>query len=108
MQKYLVETHHILYPNLFVVNKELYESMPADIQAKFNEAAAEAKEFAVNLMKDSAETDKQKMISAGMTEIVLGDEELAKMRAAGLPAVEKLVRGTLGDDVVNAFMNSLK
>ena len=108
VQKYLVETHHILYPNLFVVNKELYESMPADIQAKFNEAAAEAKEFAVNLMKDSSETDKQKMIAAGMTEIVLSDEELAKMRDAGLPAVEKLVRDSLGDDVVNAFMNSLK
>ena len=30
------------------------------------------------------------------------------MRDAGLPAVEKLVRGTLGDEVVNAFMNSLK
>lgn len=108
VQKYLVETHHILYPNLFVVNKELYESMPPEVQAQFNEAAAEAKEFAVNLMKDSAETDKQKMISAGMTEIILPDEELAKMRDAGLPAVEKLVRSSLGDEVVNAFMNSLK
>ncbi|MBQ7155710.1 MAG: TRAP transporter substrate-binding protein [Synergistaceae bacterium] len=108
VQKYLVETHHILYPNLFVVNKELYESMPADIQAKFNEAAAEAKEFAVNLMKDSAATDRQRMIDAGMKDIVLSDEELGKMRDAGLPAVEKLVRESLGDATVNAFMNSLK
>lgn len=108
VQKYLVETHHILYPNLFVVNKELYESMPAEVQAQFNEAAAEAKEFAVNLMRDSSETDKQKMIAAGMTEIILSDEELAKMREAGLPVVEKLVRESLGDSVVDAFMNSLK
>ena len=108
VQKYLIETHHILYPNLFVVNKELYESMPADIQEKFNEAAKEAKEYAVALMKDSAETDKKKMIDAGMTGIILSDEELAKMKAAGLPAVEKLVRTSLGDAVVDAFMNSLK
>ena len=108
VQKYLVETHHILYPNLFVVNKELYESMPAEVQSQFNEAAAEAKEFAVNLMKESSETDKQKMIAAGMTEIILSDEELAKMRDAGLPVVEKLVRDSLGDSVVDAFMNSLK
>ncbi|MBQ3653600.1 MAG: TRAP transporter substrate-binding protein [Synergistaceae bacterium] len=108
VQKYLIETHHILYPNLFVVNKALYESMPEDIRAKFDEAAAEAKEFAVNLMKDSAETDKQRMIAAGMTEIILSDEELAKMRDAGLPVVEKLVREALGDAVVNAFMSSLK
>ena len=108
VQKYLIETHHILYPNLFVVNKELYESMPEDIKAKFNEAASEAKEFAVNLMKESSEIDKQKMISAGMTEIILSDEELAKMRDSGLPAVEKLVRESLGDTTVNAFMNSLK
>ena len=106
--KYLVESHHILYPILFVVNKELYESMPPEVQAQFNEAAAEAKEFAVNLMKESSETDKQKMIAAGMTEIILSDEELAKMRDAGLPVVEKLVRDSLGDSVVDAFMNSLK
>jgi hypothetical protein len=43
-----------------------------------------------------------------MTEIILSDEELAKMRDAGLPVVEKLVRESLGDSVVNAFMNSLK
>lgn len=108
VQKYLVETHHILYPNLFVVNKELYESMPVEIQAKFNEAANEAKAFAVNLMKDSAATDRQRMIDAGMKDIVLSDEDLGKMRDAGLPAVEKLVRESLGDATVNAFMNSLK
>lgn len=108
VQKYLIETHHILYPNLFVVNKELYESMPPEVQAQFNEAAAEAKEFAVNLMRESSETDKQRMIAAGMTEIILSDEELAKMRDAGLPVVEKLVRESLGDSVVDAFMNSLK
>ena len=82
--------------------------MPDDIRAKFDEAAAEAKEFAVNLMKDSAETDKQKMIAAGMKEIILPDSELAKMKEAGLPAVEKLVRESLGDSVVDAFMKSLK
>lgn len=108
VQKYLVETHHILYPNLFVVNKELYESMPIEVQSQFNEAAVEAKEFCVNLMRDSSETDKQRMIAAGMTEIILPDDELAKMRDAGLPVVEKLVRESLGDTVVDAFLNSLK
>ncbi|MCJ7834960.1 TRAP transporter substrate-binding protein [Cuneatibacter sp. NSJ-177] len=107
VQSYLVDTHHILYPNLFIVNKALYESMPAEVQAQFDEAAEEAKTYAENLMKESAETDKQALIDAGLTYIELPDSELQKMKDMGTETVEKLVREALGDATVDAFKNSL-
>lgn len=108
VQTYLVDTHHILYPNLFIVNKVLYESMPTEVQAQFDEAAAEAKDYAEELMAQSAETDRQALIDAGMTYIELPDSELQKLKEMGSPTVEKLVREALGDEVVDAFFASLQ
>lgn len=107
VQKYLIESHHILYPNLFIVSKSLYESMPENYQAVFDEAAAEAKAYAEQLMADSAATDRQKMIDAGMQEIVLPDSELAILAEKGA-GVETLVRDQIGSDTVDAFLNALK
>jgi len=107
VQKYLIDTHHILYPNLFIVNKALFDSMPADYQAAFNEAADEAKAYAEQLMADSSATDKQAMIDAGMTLIELPDAELEKMAEKGV-VVENLVRGSLGDEAVDKFLDALK
>lgn len=107
VQKYLIETHHILYPNLFIVSKDLYESMPEEYRATFDEAAAEAKEYAEQLMAESAATDRQKLIDAGMEEIVLPDSELEILAEKGA-GVEELVRGQIGSDTVDAFLNALK
>lgn len=107
VQKYLVETHHILYPNLFLVSKSIYESMPAEYQSVFDEAASEAKDYAEQLMADSSDTEKQKMLDAGMEEIILPDSELELMAEKGA-GVEDLVRQQLGDETVDAFLESLK
>ena len=107
VQQYLVQTHHILYPNIFIVNKALYESMPAEYQTVFDECAEEARLYAEDLMAQSAETDKQNLLDAGMEEIVLPDEELQKL-AENRGVVEALVREQVGDDVVDAFLAALE
>ncbi len=107
VQKYLVETHHILYPNIFIVSKLVYDPMPDNYKAVFDEAAAEAKEYAVQVMADSASSDRQKMVDAGMTDIVLPDSELQILAEKGAP-VKDLVVKQIGADVVNAFLDALK
>lgn len=107
VQKYLIETHHILYPNLFIVSKSLYDSMPAEYQTVFDEAAAEAKVYAEQMMSESAATDRQKLIDAGMEAIILPDSELAIMAEKGAP-VKDIVKEQLGADTVDAFLNALK
>lgn len=107
VQKYLIESHHILYPNLFIVSKSQYDSMPAAYQAVFDEAAGEAKQYAQQLMADSSATDRQKLIDAGMEAIVLSDAELTILAEKGA-VVEGLVRDQIGADTVDAFLNALK
>lgn len=107
VQKYLIDTHHILYPNLFIVSKSLYDSMPPEYQAIFDEAAGEAKEYAQQLMAASAAEDRQKLLDAGMEEIVIPDSELSLMAESGA-GVEELIREQIGNDTVDAFLNALK
>lgn len=107
VQKYIVNTHHILYPNLFLVNKAYFESMPADYRKTFEEAHIEAKAYAVALMAESATTQIQGLIDGGLTRIDLADEELARMAEKAKP-VEALIRKDVGDEVVDAFLKALQ
>ncbi len=107
VQKYLIETHHILYPNLFLVSKMRYEEMPEEYRACFDEAAAEARDYAAALMADTSEDEKQKLLDGGMEDIVLSDEDLEKLKEAAA-VVEPLVRAQAGDEAVDALLSALE
>lgn len=107
VQKYLVQTDHILYPNIFIVNKAEYESMPDNYRAVFDDAAEEARAYAEDLMKESAEHDKQALIDAGMEFIELPNEEKQKMAEAGAGVID-LVKGQVGEDTVDKFLAALQ
>lgn len=107
VQKYLIETHHILYPNIFIVNKDKYNSMPENYRKVFDEAAIEAKKYAVETMSKSANDDRKKLIAAGMQEIVLPESELKIMAEKG-SVVKDLVRKQVGDETIDAFLDALK
>lgn len=106
VQKYIVNTHHILYPNLFIVNDALFESMPAQYQEIFQQAADEAKDFAEAEMKDSSVRDLQNLVDAGLEQIDFSDEEAAKM-AAHAQVVENMLRTDLGDETVDTFLTAI-
>jgi tripartite ATP-independent transporter DctP family solute receptor len=106
VQKYVVNTHHILYPNLFLVNKDYYESMPEEYRKVFGESHVEAKDYAVKLMEESAVSQLQGLVEGGLTVIELPDEELKKMAERAKP-VEEMIRKDLGNDVVDSFLSSL-
>lgn len=105
VQKYLVHTHHIIYPNLFIISKSLYDSMPADYQAIFDEVAVELKKYAEDLMADSNNTNLAKLKEAGMTVIDLPEAEIQKLQEKA-SVVEEMLKKDLGDKVVEAFLNS--
>lgn len=108
VQKYLVETHHILYPNIFIVNKAKYDSMPDNYKKVFDEAAAEAKKYAEETMKQSATTDRKAMVDKGMTDIELPQAELQKLKDKSFDTVINQVRQQVGDTTMNAFLDALK
>jgi tripartite ATP-independent transporter DctP family solute receptor len=106
VQKYVVNTHHILYPNLFLVNKGYYESMPGEYRKIFDECHLEAKDYTVKLMEESAVFQLKGLVDGGLTVIDLSGEELKRMSEKAKP-VEEMIRKDLGDDVVNSFLSSL-
>ncbi len=108
VQKYLIETHHILYPNLFLVNKAKYDSMPDNYKKVFDEAAAEAKKYAEDTMKKSAVDDRKKMVAAGMKDIDLDTSVLQQLKDKSFDIVTKQVRSQVGDATMNAFLEALK
>ena len=107
VQKYIINTHHIIYPNMFLVNEELYESMPDDYKVIFDEAAVEAKEYAEGLMEDSSTTNLKGLVDAGLESIDFSEEEIAKLKEKS-DVVRDMLKSDLGDNVVNAFTNALK
>lgn len=106
VQDYVVNTHHIIYPNMFLVNDALYKSLPDDLRAIFDESAEEAKAYAEGLMADSNTTNLRKLEEAGMEVIDFSDEELAKFKEKAA-SVEALLKEDLGEEVVDTFMKSL-
>ncbi|MDY0235801.1 MAG: TRAP transporter substrate-binding protein [Gudongella sp.] len=107
VQDYIINTHHIIYPNLFLVNEELYESMPDDYKAIFDEAAVEAKEYAEGLMEDSSTTNLKGLVDAGLESIDFSEEEIGKLKEKA-DVVKEMLVNDLGDEVVNAFTTALE
>lgn len=107
VQKYVINTHHIIYPNLFLVNKEIYEKMPEEYQSVFDEAASEAQSYAAGLMAESGTVNLKGLIDGGMEVIDLSDEDIEKMKEKAT-VVETMLREDLGDEVVDTFLKAFE
>lgn len=107
VQKYIVNTHHILYPNLFIVNKFYYESMPLEYQAVFDDCHEKAKAYAQGLMAQGAITELGRLTDNGLTLINLPGEELERIARRARAAVEPVIRADIGDEAVDAFLSAL-
>ena len=107
VQKYLVNTHHILYLNQFLMNKKKFDSLSPANQNAIREAVAEATARIAPDMKKINDGNKAIMIQKGMTSIDLApsfvDEIIAK---AGV--VRNAIRAEIGDAIVDALVNELE
>lgn len=89
VQKYLTNTRHIYNPQIVIVSKKFWDTLNADEQKLFQDAAVEARAFQrkVNREKDA---DFLKQIKEhGMQVTDLSPAELAKFQAAVKPVVDK-------------------
>lgn len=76
VQKYITRAPVIYDVFTIQINKDLYESMPADIQQALQDAMAEAQEYGLQLAEQDNLAAKQKLLDNGMEIInVLDNEE---------------------------------
>jgi tripartite ATP-independent transporter DctP family solute receptor len=86
VQKYLAETNHVLNTMYFVAGEKWLKTLPADIRAAVEKAAAEACEYQHKLLRDAAVGDKKFLTQNGMT---LSTPDIAKFKEAAMPVYDK-------------------
>lgn len=106
VQKYCIETNHawMIYGN--IINKEFYESLPADLQTAVREAMAYACEVERDTMNSEDAMYKQDAIDHGMIFADLSDEQLQEIKDATHVVWEK-EKSLIGEDFYNAFLEKV-
>lgn len=99
VQKYATDTHHILTICPLVISKDVFESLPADLQAVVDECAAETLLKARELVNAEEAVAVDTATAAGMIVSAASDEMIAEMRAACQPVYDSM-EAEVGDMVV--------
>jgi len=107
VQKFLINTHHILYVNQFLMNKKKFESLAPAYQNAIKQAVAEATAKLAPDMQKINDENKAVMIQKGMTSIDFQpsfiDEVVKKA-----DEVYKAVREAIGNPIVDALIKELE
>nr|WP_312579485.1 TRAP transporter substrate-binding protein [Sedimentibacter sp.] len=106
-QKYIIKTNHVLFPSVFAMNKDYYDSMPKEYQqlvkSTMNEAAKTIFDEGKETEKESEET--LKTIN-GCEIIELSPEVLEQMKEVAKP-VQEMIYNAVGEEIATAFKNKL-
>jgi len=107
VQKYLINTHHIIYLNQFLMNKKKFDGLAPAYQNAIRQAVAQATAKLAPDMQKINDDNKAFMVQKGMTSIDLPasfvDEVVAKA-----DEVYKAIRTEIGNNIVDALINELK
>lgn len=106
VQKYLVNTHHICFILSIVMNKGLYDSMPAEYQKIVSESMKEAGDLLFENAKANNEALLANVVNQGMTVVDLTDDMKQGMGKAA-KEVEKMVRKDIGDAIVDDLVEAI-
>jgi C4-dicarboxylate-binding protein DctP len=108
VQKSFSETNHGVIDYLVVTNAKFWDGLPDDIRSELDKALAEATAHANGIAREKAESDRQKVIDSGVTEILtLTKDELKAWRKAMKPVWQKF-EDDIGKDVIDAALASNK
>lgn len=67
VQRYLAETNHVLNTMYFVAGEKWLASLPADIRGAIEQAAKEASQYQVQMLRKAAADDRKFLLANGMT-----------------------------------------
>jgi len=107
VQKFLVNTHHIIYLNQFLMNKGKFDSLAPAYQAAVREAVGQATARLAPDLQKINDDNKAIMIQRGMTSIEFPPSfyEEVIVRA---DEVYKAIRADIGNTIVDALIKELE
>ena len=106
-QDYVIETNHLPHVIVFLMNNELYNSLPEAVQKLVDECAADAVVYTRGLADESIASDKKVIEDSGTQIIELGSEEREKMKEMASDVYDS-IRADIGDELVDAMLNSIE
>lgn len=106
VQKYLINSHHIIYTAPILLNEDFFAGLSADDQEIFKACAKDAEAYAFQYARDYESDLRSKLEEKGMTVIDLEPEVLVQMKekAAG---VYDTVRGQIGDEKMDVIEKAI-
>ncbi len=101
--KYVIEDAHVRIPELIIINKDFYNSLPYDYQLILKESAMEATTFQRLALAAEEEKLKQHAIENGTIITKLSPDELSNLQEASMPIYDKYIsnRSDLIDKILS-------
>jgi TRAP-type C4-dicarboxylate transport system substrate-binding protein len=96
-------TGHVYTPHLLLMNKKLFDSMPAEDQKIFQEAANKGRDFVRNLSKELTSTNVDKLKQAGMTVTQLDAQQMKALQDKVKPIYDQFA-DKIGKDLLNQVL----
>ncbi len=106
VQKYVILTHHILFINTVVMNKKLYDGMPADLQKLIDKVLYETGIESAKKALANADEVLVKLKTQGKEVIQPSPEMLAKIKMLAKPVYD-MIGKAVGQDLVDALLSEV-
>jgi C4-dicarboxylate-binding protein DctP len=106
VQEYITETNHGLLDYMVVTSTEFWTGLPDDVRKELTAALDEANAYGNKIADELNETDKQKIIASGRSQVItLAPEERVKWVEVMKPVWKKF-EGEIGKDLIDAAVAS--
>lgn len=106
VQKFLVNTRHLLYVNQFLMNRDTFLTLAPAYQDAIRQAVALATaDIAPNLTKIDNE-NRDKLVAGGMQNLTFDNGFYDEVITASKPVYDE-IRKAIGNDIVDSLVNAL-
>ena len=107
VQEYVMTTNHNVNNYMMIMNKEFYDSLPADLQKVVNDAYVYAYENCLEYLDTNYEANVQTILDYGCTMPEMAEENLQKFVDAAKPVWEQ-IKTECSDEVWDAYFAVLE
>ena len=107
VQKYIINTNHIVYTAPIMVNGDFFNSLSPEDQQIFAECGALTEQYAYEYAREYESSLKAQLEEKGMEFIDLSDDVLAELKEKAAPVYDT-VRSQIGDATMDAFLKAIE
>lgn len=106
-QDYIINTKHNVFVATLLMNQDVWDSLPSDLQDILTECFAEIGQYGTQTGQEADEANLQAIEETGVTIIDLDDSTLDQMRETAQPVYD-MIREDVGADLVDAYLAAIE